>query len=181
MQQIVFAGGTHGGKTTLVEYFAKEGYDVVPEAGIQIINELNVELGVDGQKEWRKNNQALFYERIAKRQIELETATPEDAELIFFDRSMIDLIGFCRYVNIEVPQIIIDHARQSAFQKVFICETLESFNNRTDTGRGFSKEDAEQITEHVRYAYEEFGYTPEMLPDMPIEDRVKQIRKSLDL
>ena len=64
--KIVITGGPYSGKTTLIEELEDRGCNVLHEAAIELIKELNDKFGVAGQKAWREKHFSEFQEMIAK-------------------------------------------------------------------------------------------------------------------
>merc|ERR550532_3076399 len=86
------------------------GYTMVPEAAISVIEDLNTELGVEGQKLWRKQNQTTFQERLALRQKQLEEAAPQEARVVFYDRGRLDGHAYSRHFGESVTKVVNDIA-----------------------------------------------------------------------
>lgn len=180
MKKIVFAGGTHAGKTTLLAHFAEQGFVTIPEAGFQVIQENSALHGMEFWA-WRAENQCAFYEGIATRQMQLEASLPAGDALAFLDRGVVDLIGFCRYVGCSVPDVVFTYARENRYDHVFLCETLSVADVRETEGRTFKRDDSLKIKELVRAAYEELGYAPVPLPDIPVSDRAAIVQRTLGI
>ena len=56
MKRIVITGGTYAGKSSIIKQFKKDGFNTVPDVGLEIIKQLNNEIGQEKQKQFRANN-----------------------------------------------------------------------------------------------------------------------------
>ena len=180
MRKIVFAGGTHSGKTSLVEHFEDAGYRVVSESGIEVVNEMIDELGWEGYRSWRKQRPDEFVYRIALRQIENEKNISEGDDTVFFDRGILDYAAMARHLGRPIPPIIVQYAKQNRYDLVFLCDTLAAEDVRVGEGRFFTTEDSLHICRYADMLYREYGYEPVHLPDVPIGERIRIIGKTLD-
>jgi len=55
-RRVVLTGGPGSGKTSLVEHYQKAGHAIVPEAALQIIQELTRTMGLAAQRRWRQKH-----------------------------------------------------------------------------------------------------------------------------
>src|SRR5688500_11159165 len=105
MRKIPISGGPHTGKTTLLNALREtypDAYFVEATAERVIDREL-------AQEESRQSYQGIFpwnkYPRFARlvidASVELESAIPDDADIVFQDRSLIDNIGYGRLFEYE--------------------------------------------------------------------------------
>jgi predicted ATPase len=179
VQKIVFTGGTYAGKTTLVSKLQELGYAVVPEAGEQIISQLNKELGIDGQRKWRSNNPLAFYELIIKRQQELEAQFKLADEAVFHDRGIPDYLGMLKLNETEVPKRLWEAARLHQYHCAFVCETLSSFDNRAATGRSLDRAASLKLQSLCLEIYKELNCPTIILKESPIDVRMQLIKASL--
>lgn len=182
MEKAVFAGGTHSGKTTLLEFFQSDGYAVVPESGIAIVAPLIESMGWEGYRTWRTEHPSEFLERIVAHQIEAESRIPEDASTVFFDRGILDYAAMALHMGVPAPRNLFEYARTHPYSTVFICETLLSrADERAEKGRFFTTEDSLKLGEYAENLYREHGYEPVRLPDIPIFERVARVKEILSL
>ncbi|MEA2036968.1 MAG: ATP-binding protein [Nanoarchaeota archaeon] len=181
MRKIVLTGGVHSGKTYILEEFSKQGYATIPETAFQLIEGLNKKLGVEEQKTWRLKNFAEFHATVVKKQLELESnITPKKDGIVFCDRGMYDSIAFCKLMDVEVPQKILDIAKKNSYDLVFLCETLFDFDQRNETGRYLTYSQSLELKELIREVYEEYRCKIIYLKEIPLKDRIKLIQKHLE-
>ena len=183
---VVITGGPGSGKTTVVEALQALGYSTVPEAAIQVIDELNEELGVEEQKRWRRQNTLLFQERIFERQVELESEPFEiepKAGLLFLDRGRLDGLAYLRHFRGEEGkregEKLLWRTSAPPYGLVFLLETLSLFEDRSSTGRTSRREDSLAIARAIDEVYQENGYQPVFIPEIPVPDRIELILQAL--
>lgn len=172
----VITGGPYSGKTSVIEALAQRGYAVVPEAAIQIIGELNDELGVEEQREWRQKNLMAFQHRIAERQAALEAeARVFGSGDSFCDRGLLDGGAYLAFHQQSPDAALRALFANASYGKIFLLDTLREFRTRTTTGRQSTRDDSVRIRNLLREAYETAGYTCIDIPEMPVSDRVDVI------
>lgn len=177
MPKVVLTGGTFAGKSTLIDSFKSNGFKTLPDIGYQIILDLNNSIGVEKQKQYRQTKPQEFYKQIIERQLELENAI--DSSTVILDRGALDYIAMMLVSNITPTQELIELASQQAYDLVFVCETLESFENRDETGRTFNKESSIELAEQVERLYLENSCDVVFLKEMAVDQRYKTIERFL--
>ena len=181
MKKAVFAGGTHSGKTSLVEYFRNEGHETLSESGIAVINLLVGSMGWEGYRAWRADNPDEFIARIVDYQIRSERAIRDSAGVVFLDRGVLDYAAMAAHMGAATPRALIEHMKQDPYDCIFICDTLSKDDERAGEGRLFTTEDSLKIGEHAERLYREYGYDPVLLPDVPLKERVQKVKEVLKL
>ncbi len=179
MQSVVLTGGDHAGKTTLLEALRAEGYAVVHEAALEVIEELNHELGVDAQRSWRNAHWTRFQARVAQRQRELERAARDSgARALVLDRGLPDGIAFCRLAGVALPDELLE-GLERRYDHVLLLDTVTPFAPRPETGRigGLGRSNA--LRDLLRSVYEDLGYAPEPLALLPVPERMARVRALL--
>lgn len=179
MRKIVFSGGTHCGKTTLIEHYKSLGLTIVAEPGMTFISELVQEMGLETYKKWREENKQEFFDRLVVRQLELENDVPYGAECVFFDRSIVDTIAMAIYSGVEVPVLAINYVKENRYDDIFICELLPHFEARITSGRVFTLEDSKNIAKLVSDTYTVHGYETFALPAVSVDERISIINKQI--
>jgi predicted ATPase len=169
---IVITGGPFSGKTSLLERLGARGYRTLPEAAIRVIDELNAQLGVEGQRSWRLAHPIEFQDRVAREQDERERLVQLRAgEVLFADRGLPDSIGYCRYKGVEPPLWLLEATRVRRYTEVLLLDTLSNFDRRLTSGRTSTYEDSLRIRDHLRTTYEELGYPVIAVPELAIGER----------
>jgi predicted ATPase len=182
LRLVVITGGPGAGKTSLVTYLASLGYVTVPEAAIQIIDELNRELGVSGQVEWREGHPAEFVQLAFRRQVALEMACPvAEGSIGFCDRGRPDVVAYARLYGLELDREVRSLIERQRYLRVFLLDTLSSFEDRSATGRTSDRERSLRIGDLLDDAYRSYGYSPFQVPELSIEDRARIVLSELGL
>ena len=163
--RVVVTGGPGSGKTTLVESLGARGFATVPEAAIQVISELNETFGVDGQKRWRREHRLEFQERVLERQIALEEAAGEPP-VLFLDRGRLDGVAYCRHFDAPLPPGYEERAAGGRYDRVFVLDTLESFADRSATGRTSDRSESVALGDVIEAVYREAGHQVDRVPEL---------------
>jgi predicted ATPase len=167
----VLTGGPCAGKTTLVKEFEADGIRVVHESARAVI-----ERGLaSGQSLEEIRKGPTFVQDI----IALDTANLSlhtGAERVFFDRSIIDNIGYHRHLGFEPSAELLAACERASFAKVFI---LDIVNYTRDYARNESPEEARAIQDALESAYREYGIPVVNVPVLPVEERVAFIVERL--
>lgn len=180
MKKIVLTGAPHSGKTTLIEALLEEGYQIIPETAIVVIEALNDLLGPKGALKWRRNHFNGFQELISERQYYMELEAMKQLEdnyeqLVFLDRGAHDGIAFARHFEKKFPKHASEYIEDARYDQAFLLDLILPFDDRPDSGRIETEEDCRALQEHLNDVYTEIGLTPILVPVMPVEDRVQFI------
>lgn len=131
MNKAVITGPSGSGKTTIINKLKRMGYPILPETPKEVM------------KEGYTGNEKQF--EILRRQLKKEASNRfvefmgqrKGIKEVFLDRGIGDVIGFCDYLNIDIPRI------KFSYDKVFYIphtRKYASFNKRVESG----KEEAEE-------------------------------------
>jgi predicted ATPase len=173
--KIAISGGPCSGKTTLVNELSKLGFQKVDEAAIQVIDDLNAQLGIHKQKEWRRSHFMEFQRMILAKQRELEV----NVENVVYDRSVIDTVSYLLKHDEPIPEAFDMAAKKSHYDIAFICKTLKNFDERADTGRMSKYEDSLEIMHCIEKSYAMYGYSPIFIPEWSVEKRIQFILETI--
>ncbi len=153
--RVVLTGGPCCGKTTLLDYAATFGFQIVPEAARMIIEE---EQRRDSDLvPWKDNYN--FQRKVIKTQLELEHSY--DSKLLLCDRGVFDTPGFCDCARVPTPDII-SKLNPSRYNLVVIPDPLPRFVN--DSSRKENPKQAREIHQAIVRSYQERGYDTLFLP-----------------
>ncbi|WP_333597917.1 AAA family ATPase [Chryseobacterium flavum] len=169
----IITGGPGAGKTTLLEALHKNGYVTAPEEGRRIIRE---QLQMNGEGvPWK--NRILFAELMFDASVKTyqKIRNKKGVKTAFFDRGILDTIGYLRTENIPVPEEMKTRALKMTYQKkVFILPPWnEIYEN--DPERKQSPEQAVHTFNCIRETYLEYGYQIIEVPRDTVEQRVRFI------
>ena len=177
---IVISGGPGSGKTSLIEYLGSLGYATVPEAAIQIIEELNRQHGIPGQIAFRYEHPIEFFHLIIRRQAALEAAcVAAKGSLVFCDRGRPDALAYAELYDLPIDAELQSHAQSQQYHRVFLLDTLSHFPERPDTGRTSDRSRSLRLFDLLDAAYRTQGYTPFRVPELPIVDRARLVLTEL--
>ena len=156
----VITGGTHAGKTTLVEFLESLGVHVIREAAIDIITALVNDIGLDAFKAWRQENALELQISIAKLQAnrELQAINNGRGDIIC-DRGVIDAVAYCRLTGVDPSVELLRLAEESAerYETAFLLETLPNFDPRESIGRACTQDDSFRAADIIENEYARFG------------------------
>ena len=177
---VVISGGPGSGKTSLIEHLESLGYATVPEAGIQIIDELNRQHGVPGQIAWRQRHPGDFQRLVRARMVALEAAcTIPAGEFGFCDRGRPDALAYAEFFGIEIDSDLRAFVEGRRYLRVYLLDTLSCFEERPATGRTSDRQRSVRIHDLLDKAYRSQGYAPCPVPELTIEDRARFVLAEL--
>ncbi|GGK27968.1 AAA family ATPase [Salinarimonas ramus] len=163
----VLTGGPGAGKTTLMEALRRRGLACMPESGRRII-----------QTQRRVGGRALPWldpSHFAELELGIGLATFCEAEptrTTFFDRGLVDPMGFLTVCGLEVPAHFHEAARTYRYNSTaFIAPPWEEIYAR-DTERKQSFELARATHDAMVRVYGEAGYRLVTLPLASVDERV---------
>jgi predicted ATPase len=168
----VITGGPFSGKTSLVRALAAQGFATVPEAAIEVIEDLTHEFGLDGQAAWRAEHREEFQERIIQKQLVLEEREHAVGPL-FLDRGRLDGVAYCHVYQSEIPTSLAFACSNLPYDKVFLLDTLTAFEGRAKSGRTSDRARSLAIRDALRAVYADRGLEPIDVPEMPLVERVE--------
>jgi predicted ATPase len=169
---VVITGGPGSGKTSVVDHLASLGYPTVPEAAIQLIDELNRERGLAGQVAWRKQHQAEFSRRVMARQVALEGACKiPEGTIGFCDRGRPDVLAYAELAGHDLDSEMRRLVECHRYLGVFLLDTLSRFPDRPETGRTSDRERSLRLAERLEATYRSLGYEPVRVPERPVAER----------
>ena len=178
--RVVITGGTCAGKTSVVNFFAAQGYHTIAESGQQVTEELINKWGMDEMNRFRKECPLEFLDLVAQRQSRLEHNIPIGRPVIF-DRVMHDYVAYCRLIKVEPPPKVLKMLNPKyKYDMIFLLETLQEFQSRDQTGRTHDKDFSNKWRDAVCDIYKEHGFKPIRVKEMPLSKRIDFIKKKID-
>ncbi|MDQ3814445.1 MAG: ATP-binding protein [Armatimonadota bacterium] len=179
--KIVISGGSHSGKTTLLQALAAMGYKTIPEAAMLVIEDLNRRLGIEGQSQWRQAHPADFQSMVADRQLRLEASLEDAADSpVFLDRGLLDGLAYCEFRHIAAPPVLTSVSLHERYSHVFVLATIIPYESRSETGRTGTGAASQTIGQLIFQTYAAYGYTPRWVEQMPVQERAAFILQQLD-
>ncbi len=169
----IITGGPGVGKTTLLNALKSIGYLTVPEEGRRIIKE-QILMNGEGLP-WM--NKRLFAELMFEASVKNYQKIIESGSSgpVFFDRGILDTIGYLRLENIPVPEEMKTIAREMIYHKnVFILPPWrEIYENDPERKQDFDQ--ATATYNHMKEIYLEYSYHLNEVPEAPVEKRAEFI------
>lgn len=165
----ILSGGPGSGKSTVLEYLNKKGYDHVLETGRQIIKERLL------NKLPPRPEPKVFAQQMFNRDFENFLAHSNRPSLVYFDRSFVDsayLIFQSNKQNFKSIKEILTKYRYN--KKVFIAPPWKEIY-RNDTERDQTFDEAISIYEQLLEWYQTNGYEAIAIPKGPIDKRAEFI------
>lgn len=169
----VLTGGPGAGKTTLIQALAKSGYATTVESARVIIQD---QVAIGGRAlPWL--NRALFAELMLSWDMRSYRMAQETTGPVFFDRGLIDVLGYLRLIGAAIPGYMEAAAKKFRYNPcVFAAPPWrEIFHQDQERKQHF--EEALKTYE-VMSIYKEFGYELIEVPRAPVEDRVRFVLKA---
>lgn len=178
VKKIILTGGTFAGKSIILNLFKKYGYQVIPDNGFEVLTDLTEQLGLEGQKSFRKYKPVQFYKQILRRQLEREAAAIDG--VVILDRGVYDYAAMMKLEGVAKPQSIDRLISQAtSYTKVFVLDTLSDFNARANSGRCFDRDDSIRLNKLVSDLYTELGCDVIRVKEMPLQERYEFIKAHL--
>ncbi len=169
----VITGAPCSGKTAVIDYLARHGFETVPEAARAYIdNQLASGLTIGRLKADIDS----FEKAILARKQETE-ANLDPARLVFLDRGMPDSIAYFELEGLD-PSCARKACGLFRYRNVFFFQRLPL---RPDRVRREDEATAARLERLLLNAYLSLGYTPIIVPAMDIEARAGFILDKLDV
>ncbi|SNR79836.1 AAA family ATPase [Pseudomonas segetis] len=174
---IVFTGGPGSGKTAVIEQIKALGHRCRDEVGRMVIRQQQ-ELGADALP-WK--NKTAFRDEMVRAEIASYNQQPTLAEPVFFDRGIIDCLGYSLLEGLELPAALISLANSITYSRhVFIFPPWKHiYENDAERKQSFAQ--AVQTYKAMLKVYQQFGYELIEVPQLSISQRAGFILDRLSL
>jgi predicted ATPase len=173
----VVTGGPGSGKSALIESLEQCGYARSVEAGRGIIQD---QMAIGGPAlPWR--DPILFAELMLCWEMRSYRLAQHQAGPVFFDRGVPDVLGYVRFLGQQAPdhmQKAVDSFRYN--RRVFIAPPWREIFQQ-DRERKQTFDEAVWTYEAMVATYSENGYDLVEIPRASIEERVRFVRKNIEL
>lgn len=172
----ILTGGPGSGKSTVLKLLSDMGYLTVEETGRNII-----------QKQIKSLGDAVPWNNVSRyARLMFLHAITDFEELVhvqktcFFDRGILDILGYCRLINIPIATSLKKAAHEYRYNpKVFLFPPWEEiYTNDTERKQDFKE--AERTYHTLKNVYEEFGYQTIIVPCLIPVKRAQWIVENLN-
>lgn len=172
MQRIVITGGPSTGKTSIIQSLENDGQFVFHEIARKIIKE---QMDLKSEKvPWL--NVSAFSKLVLQEQI--QDFQKGAAPLNFYDRGIPDIIGYLNYnQQPRIPELE-SAVAEYQYDHIFITPPWQEIY-QTDNERRESFEESIRIFEELKLAYTTLGYTPIIIPNTSVANRVQFIQQKI--
>jgi predicted ATPase len=164
--RFVLTGGPGAGKTTLLNALAERGFEIVPEAARQIMQQ-RVSEGLPPRPE-----AAAFARSILEIDIARYRAIRSESQPVFFDRSVLDALYMLdqagTLTSTEAARLVGQYPYHPA---VFVLPPWEGIYI-TDKERDQTFRESVQVFDALRDWYQRWGYRTLEVPMIDVESRV---------
>lgn len=175
-KKIVITGGPSTGKSTLISSLSSESYYCLEEVSREVI----LEAREKGIEHLFQSSPILFSEILLDKRIEqYKTAENSNQEIIFFDRSIIDIIAYLDFSSTQHTINFDATLKNIQYDKIFICPPWSKIH-KTDNERYESFEESQKIHNNLVQSYTEKGYTITEIPFGTIKERTKFILDTIN-
>ncbi|MDR4890588.1 MULTISPECIES: AAA family ATPase [unclassified Chryseobacterium] len=169
----IITGGPGAGKTTLLDELNRHELTTVPEEGRKIIKE---QIDSDGKGlPWL--NKELFAVLMFEESVKtyLKISQMNSTAPVFFDRGILDTLGYMRLENIIIPASMEAKAREMVYHNpIFILPPWkEIYENDPERKQTFEK--AVETFECMKEIYREYEYNIIEVPKVSVENRARFI------
>jgi len=170
--KFALTGGPCTGKTTLLNALQKNGYQIVPETPTIVFEE-----------EIKRTNKrpdpstAEFQLKFMSKQLEFELKAHNNAH-VFLDRSIVDIVGYCRFFGITPPEELIKKVKSHRYDGAFLLSFLSFYE--TTAVRPEPLDVAKKIHAILKKTYEDFGYNLIEIPPVSVEERMKFVSEKIN-
>ncbi len=166
----IITGAPSTGKTSILNILRDRGYVCHQEIAREIIRE-NLDTGTDIFP-W--NDMHRFSDLVLERMKTL-VQTFDPSAIQFLDRSMVDLIGYMKFANENIPDHYVKEAMAVGYaRKVFFLPIWPDIYTQ-DEERKENIEEAMAIGDALADTYEALGFELIQVPHASVEERVSFI------
>lgn len=161
-KRIVITGGPGTGKSSIIKYLEKKGYDCFHE----VSREITAAAQREGIAQLFLAQPLLFSQKLLEARVDqFNEASNIPSNIVFIDRGLPDVLAYMDYFKAAYPSEFKEACSNHFYDNVFLLPPWKEIY-QTDSERYESFEQAVIIYEHLKKSYLSFGYEPvEVLKD----------------
>lgn len=169
----ILTGGPGSGKSSVIRSLQGKGYSTVEESGRKIIKQ---QIAIDGDAlPWA--NQIKFCDLMLQHAIENYKSVTENTNHIFFDRGIVDIVGYTQLIGRPISDKLRKFAQAYRYNKtVFIFPPWEEIYEH-DSERKQDFDEAIKTYHIMQEVYRQNHYELIEMPKVDVEARVAFILK----
>ena len=172
---VVIIGGPGTGKTSLINELIKKGYICYPE----VSREVTLEARRQGIEQLFLEKPLLFSELLLEgRKKQHYNALQENAEIVFLDRGIPDVLAYMHYIGDAYPSSFENACKEHRYTKIFFLPPWQEIYS-PDKERYENWEQARLIAGHLVETYTNYGYELIEVPKDTLDNRILFILEHL--
>ena len=173
-KRIVITGGPGTGKSSIINELKQRNYTCFDEVSRQV----TLDARKRGIEQLFLTEPLLFSEMLLKARLQQFTdAQIPNAQVVFIDRGLPDIIGYMDYLGSDYPDYFVNTCKTNIYDRVFVLGPWKAiFVNDSERYENFDQ--ATAIHNTLLNTYKRFGYE---LIDVPFDTVSKRADFILDL
>lgn len=174
-KKIVITGGPGTGKSSIVKKLESQGETCLHEISRQV----TLKARKEGIEQLFLSQPLLFSEKLLEGRLkQFHKATKFEADHIFIDRGLPDVVAYMEFFNTSYPESFTITCDLHRYEQVFFLPPWEEIY-RSDNERYENYEEALKISSYLYNTYKEYGYQPIEVPKLSVEERCRFILDNL--
>ncbi len=170
-KKIVISGGPSSGKTSLIAALEKQGHCCIHE----VSREITLKARQNGIEHLFRTDPLLFSKMLLEARIEqFEQATALNAEFVFLDRGIPDVVAYLDRNQLSYPTAFKQACETHQYDAVYILPPWKDIHI-TDNERYEDYDEAKILFEYLYKSYETYDYNHVFVPKGTIEERISFI------
>lgn len=168
---IVITGAPGSGKTTLINALQEKGFICFEE----VSRSITLEAQKNGIDQLFLEQPLLFSDMLMEGRFnQLVEAKTSNAEFIFLDRGIPDILAYMDYINQFYPESYINNCNENRYDKVFLLPPWQEIYV-SDQARYETFKEAEKIHLFLLETYQKYNYEVKIVPTGTIDERISYI------
>lgn len=177
IKRIVITGGPGTGKSSII--------NTLMERGLTCLEEISREVTLEAQKQGidqlflsdpLRFSEALLHGRLNQ----YHEARKLDANLVFYDRGIPDIVAYMDFAQMTYPEFFTDACNEHPYDAVFILKPWKAIY-KTDNERYENFEEAKVIHKHLVNTYQSYNYQLIDVPFDSVEKRTDYILNIINM